>query len=256
MQLPYIKLFGDTSATIDLLSDAEAGRLLKAVLHYANGRVDELPGQEKLIFAMLVAQFERDSANYQDFCDKQRENGKRGGRPRKPTGFSENPNNPTVFLKTQKTQDKEEEKEEEKEKDKEKDVGDTTTADAPLDLNTLPAYASANLAYLSPRNMEELVSYADDLPEELIRYAIDQGCAAGKRTWAYVRAILNSYVAAGIKTVGEAKAKDDAHAQGAKQAQASRQNPALNYPQRDYKAEDFGDGFYFDPEKQGYGGGG
>lgn len=112
MKLPYIKLFCDSSATIDMLSDAEAGRLLKALMHYANDITDTLPGQEKLVFSMLKSQIDRDAASYQDFLDKQRENGKKGGRPKKPSLSDENPNNPSLFEKTQKTQEKEKEKEE------------------------------------------------------------------------------------------------------------------------------------------------
>lgn len=128
MALSYVKLFADASGAIDLLSDTEAGRLFKAVMHYINGIDDDLPGQEKLVFTMLKAQFERDAEAYERYSQKQRENGKKGGRPKKPTGFFENPENPTVFLETQKSQDKEEDKDKdkdinedkEKEKDKEK----------------------------------------------------------------------------------------------------------------------------------------
>ena len=117
--LPYVKLFGDLSATVDLLSDAEAGRLLKSLMHYINDQEDELLGQEKLVFAMLKSQIDRDSASYAAFADKQRENGKKGGRPKKPTGFDKNPENPGLFVKTQKSQEKEKEKEKDKEKEKE-----------------------------------------------------------------------------------------------------------------------------------------
>ena len=113
--IPYIKLFADASATVDLLSDAEAGRLIKALLHYSNGVIDDLPGQEKLVFAMLKSQIYRDAASHHDFCDKQRENGKKGGRPKNPMVFEENPKNPSLFSETQKSQDKE------KDKDKEED---------------------------------------------------------------------------------------------------------------------------------------
>ena len=124
MKLPYVKVFGDLSATVDLLSDAEAGRLLKSLLHYINGGEDELLGQEKLVFAMLKSQIDRDSASYAAFADKQRENGKKGGRPPKANAFSENPKNPSLFSKTQKSQekDKDKDKEEDKEKDEDKDI--------------------------------------------------------------------------------------------------------------------------------------
>ena len=117
MNLPYVKVFGDLSATVDLLSDAEAGRLLKSLLHYINGGEDELLGQEKLVFAMLKSQIDRDAASYAAFTDKQRENGKKGGRPPKANAFSENPKNPGLFSKTQKSQDKEKDKEKDEDKD-------------------------------------------------------------------------------------------------------------------------------------------
>lgn len=116
MELSYIKLFGDSSATIDLLSDAEAGRLLKALVHYANGEEEDLPGQEKLVFAMLKAQIDRDAGSYANRVEKNRENGRKGGRPK----TQQNPNNPVGFSKTEKSQEKEEDKDKEKEKDKSK----------------------------------------------------------------------------------------------------------------------------------------
>ena len=130
MNLPYVKVFGDLSATVDLLSDAEAGRLLKSLLHYINGGEDELLGQEKLVFAMLKSQIDRDSASYAAFTDKQRENGKKGGRPPKANAFSDNPKNPGLFSETQKSQEEEKEKDKDKDKDQEKDK-DVTGAKAP-----------------------------------------------------------------------------------------------------------------------------
>ena len=130
MNLPYVKVFGDLSATVDLLSDAEAGRLLKSLLHYINGGEDELLGQEKLVFAMLKSQIDRDSASYAAFTDKQRENGKKGGRPPKANAFSDNPKNPSLFSETQESQEEEKEKDKDKDKDQEKDK-DVTGAKAP-----------------------------------------------------------------------------------------------------------------------------
>ena len=71
--------------------------------------------------------------------------------------------------------------------------------------NTVEVYAANNLAVLSPGNMQDLAAFKTELPEELIRHAIDEACAAGKRTWGYVRAILLRYFDDGIRTVGEAK---------------------------------------------------
>ena len=91
---------------------------------------------------------------------------------------------------------------------------------------------------ISKRNKEATVSYIkaeDILPEELIRHAIDEACAAGKRTWSYTRAILTRYRDSGFRTVGEAKAAKPAP----KSAAAAK--PSFNYAQRtdtDYSASD------------------
>ena len=72
--------------------------------------------------------------------------------------------------------------------------------------DTLEAYASANLRNMTLYNMEELASFRDSLPEELIRHAIDEACGNGVPVYNYVRSILNRYVESGFKTLGDVKA--------------------------------------------------
>ena len=103
---------------------------------------------------------------------------------------------------------------------------------------TIEAYASNNLQYLSPRNMEELADFKTALSDELVMHAVDEACARGIRTWNYVRGILMSYQRKGFKTIGEAKADKEAYAKQKESFQQQRQqkapasNPALNYTQR------------------------
>lgn len=139
--MPYIKMFTDVSDTIDLLSDEEAGRLFKALMHYGNDNEDiiDLPGQEKLIFSMLKTQIDRDAATYQDKCEKLKENGAKGGRPKKANGFSEKQ------MDTEETickEDKDKEKEEDKDKDKEKEVKKASSRFTPPSINDVSAYCA------------------------------------------------------------------------------------------------------------------
>ena len=76
-------------------------------------------------------------------------------------------------------------------------------------MDSVQAYASSNLLVVSPRAMEELNSFIDDLSDDIVRHAIDNALDAGVRTWNYVRSILNDYLTAGVKTVGEAIAHDE-----------------------------------------------
>lgn len=116
--------------------------------------------------------------------------------------------------------------------------------DSRPDFNTVEVYAANNLAVMNGANMQEFATYKEDLPEELIRHAIDEACAQGKRTWSYVRAILNRYRDSGFKTIGDVKADS---ANKPVKAGTSRPRDDLNYQQHEYKQEDFDDGFFIDP---------
>lgn len=74
------------------------------------------------------------------------------------------------------------------------------------DFGTIEAYASSNLRTLTPGNMQELVSFKDDFPDEVIRLAIDQACGCNAPSWNYVRKVLNNWLDKGVKTAADAKA--------------------------------------------------
>lgn len=129
MILPYIKIYPDFINVVQELDNGARGRLLLAIMQYANGEEpDELTGAERIAFIVLKGQIDRDADAYEANAKKQSENGKKGGRPKKPTAFSENPKNPPVFSeshskpkKPEKEEDKDKDKEEEEDKDKDKD---------------------------------------------------------------------------------------------------------------------------------------
>lgn len=137
MILPYIKIYPDFINVVQELDNGARGRLLLAIMQYANGEEpDELTGAERIAFIVLKGQIDRDADAYEANAKKQSENGKKGGRPKKPTAFSENPKNPPVFSeshskpkKPEKEKDKDKEEEEDKDKDKDKSAR-TRDADA------------------------------------------------------------------------------------------------------------------------------
>lgn len=87
-------------------------------------------------------------------------------------------------------------------------VGTDKEADDDGTVNTLERYATANLQYCSPGNLEELITYRDSMDDDAIRYCIDLACANGSRKYSYVRRILNNCVDQGLKTVGDIKARE------------------------------------------------
>ena len=113
MAYEYFLAYHSYLKSIEPLSDAERGRLFTAMLEYSmTGAEPELRGAERILFPTMKANIDRDVAKYEAKCQTQSQNGKKGGRPKKPK-------NPWVFSESQKSQDKEKDKEEDKDKDKE-----------------------------------------------------------------------------------------------------------------------------------------
>lgn len=79
--------------------------IINAIIEYAfNDNLVELMPKSRLAFKFIKRDIDKATEKYQEYIDKQRDNGKKGGRPRKETqAFSENPKNPSLFSKTQKS---------------------------------------------------------------------------------------------------------------------------------------------------------
>ena len=98
-----------------------------AMIDYSEfGKHSELDDITNMAFSFISMQMDRDSEAYKDKCNINRENGKKGGRPKKeekPDGLEKNQKNPSVsekpngFLENPKNPIKNKDKEEDKEKD-------------------------------------------------------------------------------------------------------------------------------------------
>lgn len=75
-------LYCDQQGVFNILPDAQAGQLIKHIFAYVN---DENPQSADLIlsiaFESIKTQLKRDLKKYVNYIDKQKANGKKGGRP-------------------------------------------------------------------------------------------------------------------------------------------------------------------------------
>ena len=95
------------------LSDAEVGRLFRAMLKYSEaGELDALYGNERFVADTIVAQIDRDKQQYAKKCAVNRENGSKGGLANAPERVAKGTERPQ-------TPPKKKEKKKEKEKEKE-----------------------------------------------------------------------------------------------------------------------------------------
>ena len=114
MALEYFAAYHSYLKSIEPLNDAERGRLFTACLQYSmTGIEPELHGNERFIFPTIQSQIDRDREKYDRKCEKNRENGARGGQANAAERKQSEANAPQ-------TPPKEKEKEKEKEKAKEK----------------------------------------------------------------------------------------------------------------------------------------
>lgn len=99
-------LYTEMHEQMDLLTDEQAGRLIKAVFHYKAGmELPEMDSVTAMVFAFIRQKLDRDEKKYDETCDKHRKAGAKGGRPKKPNGSEaeeEKPKKPNGSEKNQK----------------------------------------------------------------------------------------------------------------------------------------------------------
>ncbi len=242
MTLSYIKVFLDWDKTTRALKDAEKGRLIDALIMHAKGEQDaeaNLSGNERFVFPIFQSQIDRDNEEYIRFIDKQRSNGAKGGRPKKPTGLEENPKNPLVFLETQKSQDKE------KDKDKENSNNNYNSAcareDDPFlsDFDDIEVYYRQNINY-SPtqRETQAISKWLSQTCKAGVMYAIDEAVDRGARNKSFISAVVDNLEKSAVKT------EEDLELYKAKKAKKkeskSQKQSALNYSQRETTRNEVG----------------
>ena len=95
-------LYNDFEKVFEMLTDEEAGKLIKHLFAYVNNKDTELEDRLlKLTFEPIKLQLIRDNKKYEAICERNRNNGIKGGRPPK-----KNPKNPVGYLGTQNNPEK------------------------------------------------------------------------------------------------------------------------------------------------------
>ena len=77
-------MYLDYEEQFNLLSDEEIGQLMRAIINYEKTKeVPKLTGMLKMAFSFIKTQLDRDREKYEKKCIKNKENGAKGGRPKK-----------------------------------------------------------------------------------------------------------------------------------------------------------------------------
>ena len=89
-------MYTDWQSLVEMLTQEQAGELLKAIYRYHAGDKEKPKDKTVLgIYEMMCKRFDADALKYEKICERNRKNGLNGGRPRgsvnKPNGFLEEP---------------------------------------------------------------------------------------------------------------------------------------------------------------------
>ena len=77
-------IYIDYEEQFNLLTDEEVGQLMRAIIKYEKtGNMPKLDGMLKMAFSFIKTQLDRDRKKYNKKCEKNKENAKRGSRPKK-----------------------------------------------------------------------------------------------------------------------------------------------------------------------------
>ena len=200
-------IYTDYEAQFNLLTDEQLGQLIRAIMKYEKtGEIPQLDGMLKMAFSFIKTQLDRDRGKYEEKCAKNRENAKRGGRPKKqmdnkkPNGFKENQ---TDAKKPD--NDNEDDNDNEEDDDDDNNNNDVVSDSCVDGLQKVTKFYEQNINLLTPYTAKILEDFTEELGQDLVIYAMQIAIENNKKTISYIKAILNNWSKANIKTLEEAK---------------------------------------------------
>lgn len=197
-------IYLDYEEQFNLLTDKQIGQLMRAIIKYEKTReIPQLNGIAKMAFSFIKTQLDRDREKYEARCEKNRENAKKGGRPRKnqkdnlkANGFNEN-------QMDAKKPDDDKEDEEDNEEDIDNDLLLKKEKEEKLQQRFIECLNSFNINAIS-----ECIKYLDELPFEVIDYVLSKTSGIKCPNWNYANTILQDYVKRKIDSVEKIQAEE------------------------------------------------
>lgn len=231
------------------LTTEEKAMLWDAVCAYMGQKEPTLTTPAtKLVFKAISRSFARDEESYLRRCNANRENISKRWGDANTNGYDSIPmvsnGNDSIPNDTKRREEKRKEKREKKEQEQGsggsgrpgEEAKETTTTASPVFENTLSGYATRH--GINGINEQELAEFQATISDDAIKFAIEDAADRAVPSWALLRSILGDYVRDGVHNLKQAQQRKWSHLQARKQTEAAKGNPALNYPQRDYKETD------------------
>ena len=206
---------------IKRLTNEEVGSLFRNLMLYHAGRYDEMEDfvdAEGIAFDFIANDIDRMEEKYNTTCETNRQNGSKGGRPKKQTVSEKTEQNPTKPTETEQNptkpyKDKEKDKYKEKDKESSAFIADDDAADIQHEHDRVfTAAEDAGFKMSNTVRARLIALYADNGLEKMLS-GFNECATHGAPTIAYLEAVL--------KGTGKKKPQ-------------MKVLPAQDFPQRDY----------------------
>lgn len=229
----YIAIWESYESFFEPYSDAEVGRLVRAMMKYKwSGAVPKFNGNERFVWPAIKRDIDAAAERIANKAKTNSQNGAKGGRPKKADASGENPENPNLFEETPKSERFSEkpkeaiEKEREMEKEKESssslppppEAGTQaeggTIAPYPEETLVLCAYFEENCHIMRSIPLLNAItnSLNDGATPELVRAVIEDAALANadKPAW-YVTRLLEILQREKVRDLSTYQARSETH---------------------------------------------
>lgn len=225
-------LYTEQKEVIDKLSDEQAGKLIKAIYEYVEtGQMPKLDALLEIIVIPFKQNIDRNANKYEETKKKRSEAGKIGAEVKKQMKAKQANAN---FAKSKQANQADNVNDNENVKVNENDNDNNNNdfvSDSCVDgLQEVIDFYSNNIGFLNPYGLKILESYVEDMSSELVVYAMQISVENNKKTISYIKAILNNWTKANIKTLEEAKRENK------KKVNTDKQIEQRNYTEDEFES--------------------
>lgn len=185
-------LYTEQKAVIDKLTDEQAGKIIKAIYEYVEtDKMPQLDNVLDLVITPFKLALDRNKAKYEKVSKIRAEAGAKGGKQKKQMQTKDSKCNDNENVNVN---------------DNVNENNNDNASDSCVDgLQEVIDFYYDNIGLVTPYGYEILKSYAEQMPKDMIIYAMQISVEANKKTMQYIKAILNNWKKAGIKTLADAK---------------------------------------------------
>ena len=237
-------LYLEHQAVFEMLTDAQAGQLIKNIFKYEKtGQVPKMEQMLNVAFIPIKQDLDKNRAKYEKVVERNKKNIEKRWQNKLPDN-TKNTTGKNGIPNDIKNTDNDNDNDYDNDYDNDISCSDNNIlGDSCVDgLKNIINFYNNNINPITPFALETLNDYAKEMETELIILAMQKAVDANVRNIKYIKAILNSWSNKGIKTVVEAKAEEEMFNQK-KSAKPGTAKTNEEVQQRTY-TDDFFNQFY------------